>query len=121
MNEKAGGSSQSHSAKSKSASIGIDVCGTKVFLRLFDGDFDVVDEIRFAMPKARNPFTTALRRSVDKLVKKAGASGFTVTAVGIGAAGSIIRAKGTIDSAPNLPFLSSFSFTKALTTYAAVG
>ena len=94
--------------------IGIDVGGTKTRLTLFDADLDIVDGIKFRTPKTRKQFAAEVTKSTQKLLTKAAGRRLMVSAIGIGAAASINRRKGTIKSAANLPFLAGFSFEKTL-------
>ena len=98
----------------KPAWIGIDVGGTKTRLTLFDADLDIVDGSKFRTPKTRKQFAAELTKSTQKLLTKAAGRRLMVSAIGIGAAASINRRKGTIKSAANLPFLAGFSFEKTL-------
>jgi glucokinase len=100
---------------SKSASIGIDVGGTKTRLALLDEKLGVIDDTKFRTPKTKGDFTANLRMSVRKFVKEARQRGLRISALGVGVAGSINRNKGTVKFSPNIPFLTRFSFQKVLT------
>jgi len=99
---------------SKTASIGVDIGGTKTRLSLFGGKMNVVDTIKFKTPKKRDEFESQMTASARKLIEKAKDAGFTISAAGVGAAGSVDESKRVITSAPNVPFLSGFSINKAL-------
>ena len=99
---------------SRSASIGIDVGGTKTRVALFDKNFDLVEDFKFKTPKTRRVFTMALTKSVRKLLKKASGEQLEVSAIGLGLAGSVDSRKGILKSAPNIPCLKGFSFKKTL-------
>ena len=101
------------SSNSKSASIGIDVGGTKTRLALFDDKLRVVEDIKLKTPKTKEEFEEELTKSVRKLVRKGNEDGHKISTIGIGFPGSINREKATIKSAPNVPFLSGFSFLEA--------
>jgi glucokinase len=99
---------------SKSASIGIDVGGTKTRLALFGSHFRVIEGLKFKTPKRTEPFATALTESVQALIKKASDEDRVVSAVGVGFAGAIDGHDSTIKSAPNVAFLEGFSFRKTI-------
>jgi glucokinase len=97
---------------SKSASIGIDVGGTKTRLALFDDNFQVIEDIKFKTPKKRAQFASTLTKSIRALTKRAAGQKLLISAVGIGFAGGINAHKGMVKFAPNIPFLAGFSFKK---------
>jgi glucokinase len=99
---------------SRSASIGIDVGGTKTRIALFDNKFDLVQDIKYRTPKTRKQFTAALTKSVQTLLELAASREFVVSAVGLGLAGSVDSRKGVLKSAPNIPCLKGFPFKKTL-------
>jgi glucokinase len=94
---------------SKSASIGIDVGGTKTRVALFDDKFEVVENIKLKTPKAKEEFEEELVKSVRGLAKKVKENA-RLTAIGVGFAGSVDEERGVITSAPNIPYLDGFSF-----------
>jgi len=98
----------------ESASIGIDVGGTKTRMALFDRKFKVIGDIKFKTPKTRRQFATALRESLEKFLKTATGQKLVISAAGVGFAGTIDHRKGRIKSAPNIPFLVGFSFHTAV-------
>src|SRR5215813_4387343 len=89
----------------KLASIGIDVGGTKTRMALLGDKFEVIEDIKFRTPTTEKEFATELTRSVGKLVNMAAFGRLTITAVGIGVAGSVDGHKEAITFAPNVPFL----------------
>jgi glucokinase len=98
----------------KSGSIGIDVGGTKTRLVLFDPARAVAGDIKFKTPMTKDGFETRLTVSFRKLLQEAESRRLRISAVGIGFAGSVNGRTGTVDYAPNVPFLRGFSFRKAL-------
>src|SRR4026207_335890 len=56
--------------KSKFASIGIDIGGTKICLALFDEKFKVLDDQKLKTPRTKEEFEEHVRTSVLKLVKR---------------------------------------------------
>jgi glucokinase len=101
------------SGNSKSASIGIDVGGTKTRLALFDEKLKVVEDIKLKTPKTKEEFEAELTKAVRKLARGAKEGEQKISAIGIGFAGSVDLESATIKSAPNVPFLSGFSFKEA--------
>jgi glucokinase len=99
---------------STKVSIGIDVGGTKTRLALFDAKLAVLEDIKFSTPNRREQFSSTLKKSVRKLVYQAAAGNRKIGFVGIGVAGSVNGRRGTVKTAPNIPFLAGFSFRKAL-------
>jgi glucokinase len=100
--------------KSKFASIGIDIGGTKIRLALFDEKFKILDDQKLKTPRTKEEFEEAVRTSVRKLLRTGKEDGHKVSAIGIGFAGSIDREKPEIKSAPNVAFLAGLSFAETL-------
>src|SRR5262245_54440069 len=96
----------------KLASIGIDVGGTKTRMALFDDKFEVIEDIKFRTPNTEKEFAAEFTRSGRKLVNMAVFGRLTITAVGIGVAGSVDGDKEVITFAPNVPFVTRFPFNK---------
>jgi len=94
----------------KSASIGIDIGGTKMRVALFGEKFKVLEDVKLKTPKTKEEFEGELTKVVRKFVKKTDEEGRKVVAIGVGFAGSIDPAKSAITFAPNISFLSGFSF-----------
>jgi len=90
------------------------VGGTKTRVALFDNHFNLVEDFKFRTPKTRQQFTSALTKSVRKLLEKAASQKLEVSAVGLGLAGSVDSRRGILKSAPNIPCLKRFSFKKTL-------
>src|SRR5262249_47745258 len=73
---------------------------------LFNNRFQALEEIKVKTEGTkREAFTKALRESVASLLKKASKHRLTVSAIGVGCAGSINAQKGVVNSAPNIPAL----------------
>ena len=105
----------------REGAIGIDVGGTKMLFSLFDSGFALKDQIKLQTPKkSRSEFQRALLDSVAKLSRSATKRKIEITAIGIGCAGSIDTAEGLVRNSPNLPKISNFSFTDALSDFAPV-
>ena len=99
----------------KSGSVGVDVGGTKTLFALFDEQFEVLEEIKLKTEGTKQEvFTKTLKESVASLLKKASKHRVTVSAIGVGCAGSIDTQKGVVNSAPNIPALDGFSFNQTL-------
>jgi len=96
------------------ASIGIDVGGTKTVFLLLDADFEVITELKERTPKRKKDFTAFMINSVKSLTKTATKKAMEVSAVGVGCAGSIDSEKGIVTIAPNLPELNGLSFVRIL-------
>jgi len=89
--------------------------GTKTLFALYNERFEVLEEIKLKTEGSkREAFTKTLKESVASLLKKASKHRLTVSAIGIGCAGSIDTQKGVVNSAPNIPALDGFSFNQAL-------
>jgi len=99
----------------KSGSIGIDVGGTKTLFALFNDQFQVLEEVKVrTVGTTQTAFAKTLKESVASLLKKASKQRVTVSAIGVGCAGSVDPEKGVVNSAPNIPALDRFSFNDAL-------
>src|SRR5690348_15087193 len=95
---------------SKTASIGIDVGGTKTRLVLLDGSLEVLEDIKIKTPKTKEEFGEELLKPVRKFVKRSKDEDRKMSAVGVGFAGTVDHDKASIKSAPNLPDLVDLSF-----------
>jgi glucokinase len=94
----------------KTASIGIDVGGTKTRFALFDHKLDILDDIKIKTPKTKQEFEEELTKPVRKFLKRSKEKDRKVSGIGIGFAGTIDHDKGSIKSAPNAPDLVALSF-----------
>ena len=92
----------------KTASIGIDVGGTKTRVALFDDKFEVVENAKLKTPKIKEEFEEELTKAVRNIAKKA--NNAKISAIGVGFAGSVNEERGVITAAPNIAFLTGFSF-----------
>jgi glucokinase len=101
------------SGNSKSVSIGIDVGGTKTRIASFDEKLKVVEDVKLKTPKTKEEFEAELIKAVRKLAREAKEGDQKISAIGIGFAGSVDLETATIKSAPNVPFLSGYSFKDA--------
>jgi glucokinase len=95
---------------SKSASIGVDIGGTKTKLGLFNEKFEIICETKMGTPKTKEGFQEELTKAARKLAKKAKEDDLKVAAVGVGFAGAVDAETRKIRSAPNASYLSGFSF-----------
>ena len=77
---------------------GIDVGGTKILGGVVDEEGSILEELRVESPATD---TEAIEKAIEHLVKELG-SRHDVTAVGIGAAGYIDKARATVMFAPNI-------------------
>jgi len=96
----------------KTASIGIDVGGTKTRITLFGEKFKIYDSIKFKTPATRKEFEEALTSSAHKLIRDA-EKDLSISSAGVGLAGTT-DGRNEVKAVPNLPFLEGFSFRKAL-------
>src|SRR3954463_9299568 len=106
-------------AKSRAASIGIDVGGTKTLLGLFDSRFDIVAEEKRRTHEDKGPraaFERRLKKSLKVLFKEAAERGLKVKAIGVGVAGLADMKRGRGRIAANLRFLDRFDFRVMLGT-----
>jgi glucokinase len=106
-------------AKSRAASIGIDVGGTKTLLGLFDSRFDIVAEEKWRTHEDKGPraaFERRLKKSLKVLFKEAAERGLKVKAIGVGVAGLADMKRGRVRIAANLRFLDRFDFREMLGT-----
>jgi glucokinase len=91
----------------KSATIGIDIGGSKILFALFDEQFRVIDDdkVKTHAHRGEDHFTETLKEGVDALVHKARKKNLHLIAVGVGSTGSVNHARDTLDQCPNIPFL----------------
>ena len=91
--------------------IGVDVGGTKTRLALFDASFKVLADVKLKTQDSRdaNAFTTALNDALTVLIQKSRRFHLEIQNVGVGCAGSFNK-DGSIKDAPNIPFLTGYSF-----------
>ena len=88
---------------------------------LFDSSFTLKRQIKVKTPKkSRSEFQRALLDSVAKLFRTAARRKIEVASIGVGCTGFIDTAEGVVRHSPNLPKISNFSFTKALSDFAPV-
>ncbi len=100
---------------SKSASIGIDVGGTKTLVVLFDKQFNALEQIKTkTVGDDKEKFSATLLESVEALERKARKAELKVSAIGVGFAGSVDMKTGAVVAAPNLPALEAFPFEAVL-------
>src|SRR5262249_16400568 len=99
---------------SKTASIGIDVGGTKTRLVLLDGKLEDLEDIKIKTPKAKQEFGEELLKPVRKFLKRSKDEERKMSAIGVGFAGTVDHDKAAIKSAPNLPDLVGLSFKELL-------
>ncbi len=94
----------------KRAAIGIDIGGTKILFALFDEEFKVVEEIKVKTEadKGEKAFSDKLKQSLQALLRSGEKQGLSVLAVGVGCAGYVDPAKGTLKLVPNIPFLKAY-------------
>lgn len=95
----------------KRAYIGIDIGGTKSLYALLDERFEVLAEKKFRTHPERggvDAFTAALGKAVKSLLGEARRLGREVRCVGVGCAGDIDLASGTIRHSPNLAILDGY-------------
>jgi len=96
-----------------SATIGIDIGGTKSLYALFDDRFEVLADEKFRTHQPRAS-AAAFERCHDKamrrLLREAAKRKLEVRAVGVAFAGLVDMADGTVRKAPNLEFLEGFPF-----------
>src|SRR5689334_3567127 len=97
----------------KAASIGIDVGGTKMRVALFDDKLKVIEDIKLKTPRTKDVFEDESKKIIRKFVRKTKEDGRKVVAIGVGFAGSIDPEKRAITFAPNIPFLTGFSFQES--------
>jgi predicted NBD/HSP70 family sugar kinase len=99
-------------AKSRAASIGIDVGRHKTLLGLFDSRFDRVAEEKWRThdDTSRIGFERRLKKSLKVLLREAKERDSNVKVVGVGVAGLADMKRGKVRSAPNLRFLDGYDF-----------
>lgn len=99
-----------------SASLGIDLGGSKVLAALFDDKLRLVDSLlHHTNPeKGLRRFTAKLEESVLRLVTRARREGLELRAVGAGCAGFVDAASGVLSSCPNIPFIRDYPIARHL-------
>ncbi len=103
--------------RSRRASIGIDIGGTKSLYALLDDAFEVVAEekLRTQPDKGGLPaFEREQAKAIKDLLRVARKRGLEVEVVGLGFAGEVDLRKGVVKSAPNLAFLEGYPFGERL-------
>jgi len=100
----------------KKGIIGIDIGGSKTLFALFDDKFEVVEEIKVKTQpeKGEKAFTDRLTENVNTLLDKAKRKDLALVGVGVGCAGLVDPAKGTMKFSPNIPFLKGYPFATRL-------
>lgn len=101
----------------RSATLGIDIGGTKSLYALFDDRFEIVaqEKLRTHPDKGGvKAFTRDLRKTVRSLVEEAQRRGLALRAVGVGCAGDIDMREGVVRSSPNIAFLDDYPFRARL-------
>ena len=78
---------------------GIDVGGTKIAGGVVDDDGTILEELRVESPATD---TEAIEEAIEELVDRAASHGTRSTAVGVGAAGYIDKARSMVMFAPNI-------------------
>ncbi len=101
----------------KRATIGIDIGGTKMLGALYDEGFEPMEELKLktSPEKGEKNFTRALNEIVEHLMRRAEKKKRTVTAVGVGCAGTVDRRGGVIKCFPNMVDLNGYEIGKRLT------
>jgi glucokinase len=96
---------------SRTASIGIDVGGSKTLFDLFDTALKPIDTVKVKTDgKKESDFTQTLTDSIKSLLRTAKKRRLDVSAIGIGCAGAIDTAANTVTASPNIPALHGYSF-----------
>jgi glucokinase len=103
--------------KTKRASIGIDIGGTKSLYALLDQDFEVVVEEKLrtrADEDAPKKFERGQAKAIKRLLREARRRRLEVEVVGVGIAGQVDMRTGVVKSAPNIAFLDGFPMAERL-------
>src|SRR5205807_955903 len=101
---------------SKSASLGIDIGGTKTLCVLVNKQTELIETIKFktAPHRGKEKFAQKLIEALKALEKVADEKGLQLAGIGLGCAGRVDDKSITILSAPNLMCLEGYPFGKAL-------
>jgi len=100
----------------KVAALGIDVGGTKTLCLLVNSHCEPLEEIKFktAPEEGRTEFTKNLLRAVAELKSISDERKLKIVGIGVGCAGSVDKANGRIETAPNLICLEDYPIAKHL-------
>jgi len=96
--------------------IGIDLGGTKVLAALFDERFRPLEQVihRSQPENGLARFTSRLKSSVVRLLRRARRESISLRAVGAGCAGFVDASRGVLTSCPNIPFISDYPIAAKL-------
>lgn len=96
--------------------IGIDLGGTKVLAALFDERFQPLEQVvhRSQPEKGLTRFTSRLKSSVVRLLRRARRESISLRAVGAGCAGFVDAPRGVLTSCPNIPFIDDYPIAAKL-------